>query len=497
MMLLAEGIHSELKKVLRIKENSCKCVFSEVFGDTSSGLNNGLFVTFRLLNTNKCSVSVIIEIFRLIVNRNIIVSAGIPFVRGFRDKKHMFSLQISNRHKARFNSMFNVTIVDTHSGFNVTFDSVFHCPYVSLDMTTFRSLTTKNKVILKEIGPNYHYTDAVSHTVKICYSDYIQQWLIGKYDTSHKEEVPQTFFSAQLTFITTVISIFSTIAVLVTYTLFSELRFIPGKLFMVLCVNLLFAQVSFALGIGTVESKILCKIIGFLIHVFNLSVLFSMKSCLWLMFKTSKQPLETNNRVMMQSRSSHALCKLVVSCYAFPVLCAGANIYVARTWYHDENYGYGGDVCFISQFTLKLITFICPIVLVLFINFVMFAIIIASISRVVFSNGKMNSVKQFTVLFKLATITGLFWLFGLLYEATEYSVFEYLFIIFHAGHGFFLMWSFLFNSRVLELYKSFYRKHILSRTSEWSLSLSVGSNGNRFQISSKSEVIEKVASSDV
>ena len=99
-----------------------------------------------------------------------------------------------------------------------------------------------------------------------------------------------------LSFVCTVVSIVCTGFVLITYAMFPELRFIPGKLFMMLCANLLCAQIAFALSSATSDSPFLCQVVGAAIHFFWLSVILSMTSCLWLMVNNFLQPLEADNR---------------------------------------------------------------------------------------------------------------------------------------------------------------------------------------------------------
>jgi hypothetical protein len=124
--------------------------------------------------------------------------------------------------------------------------------------------------------------------------------------------------------------------------------------------------------------------------------------------------------------------------------------------YHDDHYGYGGKFCYINTAEMRLFTFALPIALVLLVNFVMFLCITSKISKMMTHE---TDVKERVVVFlKLSTITGFYWTFGYIYEATKIWVFEYLFIILNGGQGFFLMWSFLLNKRIFKMYKNVFKK---------------------------------------
>lgn len=497
MNLVVNNINSEIKRVLHLNGDICQPVFVQFLAETSDGsLADGIFVKYEIKSTERCSVEHIISIFTILATQNLTIAAS--RIHSLKHNKHVLFLRLSDENEINRTFSFDKTLLDMRGKYSVMLDTEFYCPKVVLNSSIYKNLVKQGHIVPEHISSHHLFVNAGKKIVQVCYADYLAEWFLEKYDTRSEPEELNNSLLAKLTFVSTVISILSTIAVLVTYALFSELRFIPGKLFMVLCLNLLLAQMFFACGIGAVEVDLLCTITGFFIHIFWLATIFSMNACLWLMFKTSQQPLGANNRVLMQSRSSCTLCRYVIGCYAVPFVFACLNIYIARARYNDVHYGYGGVVCFISITTLKVITFIGPIVLVLLVNFFMFAIIMASISSAMQSNFKFNSHKQVTVFFKLATMTGIFWFFGLLHEITGYTLFEYLFTILNGGHGFFLMWSFLFNRRVFSLYKTLYRNYFRrSSNSSISLSLSNGSKGTEKVSTCKCEIIEKVATSDV
>ena len=488
--LAASCILKEIKRMLYLSDDACETVHFQIQANTSTNnLANDIIVNFKLESTSQCSVERINQKFSVLSTTNPIIHI-VP-LPGTRQQR--FVLSVIDKATVCGNFDVDVTFIDNERSYSTTLDPLFHCPKVVLNMDLYDTLVNQRHIISSSLNDHRYSKSVDQKFVHICYTDYLEQWFLTTTSSVSKKSDKASTLQANISFVSTVISIISIIAVLVTYTLFSELRFIPGQLLMVLCCNLLFAQILFAFGIYFVKYDILCKIVGFCSHVFWLATIMSMNACLWLMFKTLKKPLGNNNRAMMQSRSSYTLCRLTMGCYVIPLLMASLNIIIARTWYNDNNSGYGGIICFINITTLKLVTFIGPIVLVLLVNFFMFAIIMSSISLTIIKSDMENPNKKITVFFKLATMTGIFWFFGFLYEATGYSVFEYLFIILNGGHGFFLMWSFLFNSRVLELYTNLYRKHRRKHVESFTLSY----NGSiKRSKDSERKMMEQQASSD-
>lgn len=488
---LATNINSELGRLLSLETKGCTPAFFQVLTKQRVYSKTEVFLYYKLEVRDRCSIEDVFSIFTLLATEKLVLQVGLLSTQDMTEK-YTFSVDIADKNSVRNARIFE-TFISKAVGYEITLEPLFHCPKVILPQPLYKEL-----VLQGHITQGLRVRASGVRAVEICYYDYVAQWLLDTYESNPSREDVQSP-SAYLTLVSTIISIASTVAVLITYSLFSELRFVPGKLFMIMCLNLLLAQLFFEFGINSVQAVYLCRFIGACIHVFWLATLFSMNACLRLMLRNVQQPLNCDNRVVTQSRSSSLLCRHVVVGYVVPVGCSVLNVYIARVWYKDPFYGYGEQMCFISKMRLKLATFVVPIVAVLIFNFIIFALIIKNISLTMNSRYKLNTYKHITVFFKLSTLAGIFWFFGLLYEVTDYVIFEYLFIVLNGGHGFFIMLSFLFNRRVLGLYKGLFRSYCCRLANDSSRSVT-GSWPSKLYEKHKPEKIRNVdwiASSEV
>ena len=100
------------------------------------------------------------------------------------------------------------------------------------------------------------------------------------------------------------------------------------------------------------------------------------------------------------------------------------------------------------------LTFGIPVILVVLVNIGMFIRIILSLSRSREAHKHTQNDRQDMLVFiKLSTITGITWIFGFIYQWSNVAVFSYLFMIFNACQGVFILFAFVFNRRVLNLFK--------------------------------------------
>jgi len=95
---------------------------------------------------------------------------------------------------------------------------------------------------------------------------------------------------------------------------------------------------------------------------------------------------------------------------------------------------------------------VLPIGIIFITNCVFFFCVIVNLSK---SRNIQKNVKternELTILVKQSTITGLTWIFGLVYSLSGEKAFSYLFIIFNASQGVFLFLAFIANRRVVDM----------------------------------------------
>lgn len=452
-----QTLNSVIDKKLLFTKNGCKIVFVRIeanYTNINTKMVNKLYVKYKIANTEICSVQKIVSIFFEIISMNI--KTKIP-----NEKKNISGPfhGVTNISKTiniglEFRSLYNMQISKTIISFPVSYEykllETFYCPSVLLNMTYYKQLV-ENKALppLSFNSLDTTYTQS-TELVPICYTMYKSQLYRNTYK---RISVKQDSSLNKLGFLSTLISMTSIIMVLITYFLFPDLRYVPGKLFMMLCFNLFIAQGLFTFGIGVGEDNGWCQFIGMLIHFFWLATIFSMNSNLILMFSNLQKPLEASSRATIQSRSNWRVCRYIIYSYSMSFFCVLTNITLSGILLDDDHYGYGGKICYINTPIMRLITFTIPLIIVLIVNFGMFTLIICNISQTMYKRYCFVFKATIQMILKLSTITGVFWLFGFLYEVTGITLFDYIFVILNAGQGFFLMTSFILNKRVLELYK--------------------------------------------
>ena len=125
------------------------------------------------------------------------------------------------------------------------------------------------------------------------------------------------------------------------------------------------------------------------------------------------------------------------------------TLVVYRLAFYGES-GYGGDACYI-QSPGNILYFVgIPAACMVIANMVMFGFIIVKVARLPDVEMARSSKERdlLTIFFKLSTVTGMTWGFGLVYQLTGVYLFAYLFIICNFGQGVFILFSFVLNKRV-------------------------------------------------
>ncbi|KAH3753024.1 hypothetical protein DPMN_187653 [Dreissena polymorpha] len=118
----------------------------------------------------------------------------------------------------------------------------------------------------------------------------------------------------------------------------------------------------------------------------------------------------------------------------------------------ENTLGYGGRPCYLTNPRSILFFVAIPISIVMVVNLVMYISVIVKIMRLP-EMGENNSREKnnLKIFVKLSTITGLTWIFGIVYELTDVELFSLLFILFNASQGVLIMFSFVINKRVAGL----------------------------------------------
>ena len=257
-----------------------------------------------------------------------------------------------------------------------------------------------------------------------------------------------------LTYMGLSLSILCFVLVLVTYTMFKELRTLPGIYIMNLCLAHLLAD-GFYFATGHVEAEVACKIIAVLLHYFFL-VSFMWMSIIafdtWHVF--------SKIRVQHKNRNKRERCSTLLRRIALGWL--GPFIFILVCVALDQSnavvFQYGGvKGCWINNTYANLFFFVLPVALSLSVNSVFFALTVRAIRQI---NNQTRRVAHQTrqnhqttaVFLKIFILMGFTWIFGFLQDLVS-QYFAYPFIIFTTLQGLYVALAFVFTARVKQMYR--------------------------------------------
>ena len=243
------------------------------------------------------------------------------------------------------------------------------------------------------------------------------------------------------------VSIACLFVTITTYVKHSSLQSQPGINNVILCIFLLLAQTMYQFGAGqTSLPEYICSLIGAMCHFLWLSVMFSMNTCCIQMFTIFRKQTKLSSKFGTWQTMKHVLYVTCASC-----LFVFINMVVSLVSSGGESIGYGGTICYLSSNLMQIITFVTPSALTLVLNIILFTYVVYMIKKVSSANLLAKERNYLGVYARLSTLTGLTWVFGLCRLVFETEVLEYLFIVFNAGQGVFIMTAFVLNKRVLSL----------------------------------------------
>ncbi|KAL9987690.1 hypothetical protein ACROYT_G002037 [Oculina patagonica] len=249
----------------------------------------------------------------------------------------------------------------------------------------------------------------------------------------------------------------------VTYSLFKELRTVPGVNLMNLCLSLLLAH-SLFMAVGATHIRLICTSIAVLLHYFFLS------SFVWMSI-IAFDTYRTFSRTCHTRQGTGKLKARIFAFGWFPAL-----VFVVICFSLDQSglvaIGYGGrDHCWINNPKSNTFVLVVPVASSILFNGLFFLLTVISIRKIKKQTQKVESAgrsRRSMVLFvKLAVLMGFTWIFGYLkILVSNYSVyFEYPFVIFTSLQGVYIAFGFVFTDRVKKMYGSLFSVTIVRSSS--------------------------------
>ncbi|XP_048587090.1 uncharacterized protein LOC125570122 [Nematostella vectensis] len=268
-----------------------------------------------------------------------------------------------------------------------------------------------------------------------------------------------------LTYVGLILSVACLLVVVVTYSLFSELRTAPGVNLLNLSISILLAQFLFLVGSGQTGSKAGCVFIAIVLHyafLASFSWMLIIAFDTWRAFSFSGQSAMRSDKAKQRQRIMKRLAIGYLSVFVLVIILTALD----QSGAFAIRYG-GSKGCWINNGDANLYIFVIPVSLALVWNAVFFVLTVKAIrvakqqSRAAVNEG--DQKRDIAVYAKIASLMGFAWVFGILAAfISEYLMFP--FVIFTTAQGVFIAVSFVFTRRVWKLYAQKFSSDAHSRS---------------------------------
>ncbi|KAK3729995.1 hypothetical protein QZH41_000952 [Actinostola sp. cb2023] len=333
--------------------------------------------------------------------------------------------------------------------------------YVPFNNTEYTMLDN-GSVYVNSIGEvlDKNEYDIIQGSIWICAS-------FGNTFSMFYEKNNNSFTYSLLTFVCMLISIIALVFVLVTYSLFTELRTPPGINLMNLSISILLAQLLWILGSGQTDTPIACTVIAVLLHYFFLV------SFVW----TSIIAFDTWRAFTVKGRRSLADSKrkrLVHCLWYMAVGWLSVMVYVAICIAIDQSGSefkvhYGSSrQCWIDNKKASLYLFAVPAGLTIVFNIVFYSMTVKAIrdtrNQTRLINDQSEKKRDYGVYVRIGSLMGFTWIFGFI-APFGWDFLWYPYIVLNGLQGVYIALAFGLNQRVRKHYADLVRKR-RARTQE-------------------------------
>ena len=332
------------------------------------------------------------------------------------------------------------------------YNKLLICPFIKIGVNELSFKRDEGFLIIEDTSPRtilagWQY-ELINDTLHVCLDDFqvisddSKHW----YSPTKREHIQEIISASQiLSFACVCISLFCLLVTIGRYAITPKLRTQPGINNMILCISLLLAQTFYQFGAGQTAhvSSFACSVIGATCHFLWLCVMFSMNNCSIQMFKIFKSSVLVAPRFSWTSTGKSVV---YVVCTSLTFVMIGLAISLSLS--NGKSSGYGGSLCYLSDYLLHILTFMIPTALTITVNIVLFGYVVVVINKSTQDAARLHQERNyFGVYIRLSTLTGLTWIFGYLYLFLKLDVIEYLFIVFNGLQGVFLMLAFAVKAK--------------------------------------------------
>ncbi|XP_053383783.1 uncharacterized protein LOC123562453 [Mercenaria mercenaria] len=329
-------------------------------------------------------------------------------------------------------------------------DNFLTCPFVKFDRNGVLIDAQTLEVHVKSLNVSFgrsKYKEIKGIGVAVCATDFRQMLHEESASSAVTPPHPLENVLNLFTLICTIISLICLCLTFITYSLFPDLRTVPGKTNMILCVFLTMAQSLLQFGLS-IKSHLVCIAVGIGNHFFWVGTFCVMNVSSFHMFKIFYIGQ------LSQTRTSK---NLFVKYFLYIIAIPGAfvSVVVAKTLTESKgtDIGYSKHHCFISDFNIFLCTFVAPAGLIFISNIVFFALVFYRIH----SSPRVQSTRNrhdFFLYIKLCTLVGITWPLLILDNVIGISWFSFVVSGLNALQGVFIFYSYIINKRVAAMFIS-------------------------------------------
>ena len=339
------------------------------------------------------------------------------------------------------------------------FNKLYICPFVTILLDEY-DIVLKNDLLIFIVDGAFNQTKVYSKweyekqgdKVYMCLDDYEDIYRAMPMNVIKTHGASMTVIDPKniLSLVCVSLSIICLGVTIATYMYFPVLQTQPGINNTMFAIFLLLAQSFYQFGAGqTSIASWACSLIGILCHFLWLGMMFSMMVCCVHMFIMFKKGF-----IITQKYKTRQTVKNILFVTCASLFFVSINLIVSLVDSNGLSSGYGGAICYISSNLLQLLTFILPSCLALIVNVCIFVYVVHVIWKVGRSSALLNKERNYLgVYVRLSALTGLTWAFGFLQLFLNHEFLEYVFIIFNASQGVFIMTAFVLNRRVLSLFR--------------------------------------------
>ena len=271
-----------------------------------------------------------------------------------------------------------------------------------------------------------------------------------------------------LTYVGCLLSVIGCVVVLLTYSLFKELRTLPGKILMNLSAAILATSLFLLAGIplfALAEKEELCHMTAIFLHWLALSQFSWMTVMSCELARTMIRASRLRQTEAKKVKRNIFLIYLLIG-WGTPTLVTGVSIIINYTTDYIQ---YGEDgFCWIGDPNSFYAVFLTPVTLSLLLNGVAFFItgyLLVKAQRGEAKLQKQQSTSYLRIHLSVFSITGLTWVFGFVAILARDDWAWYFFIILTSTQGFTICVAFLLTKKIFSLYKKRFWPMISSRFS--------------------------------